>query len=75
MITPWPIKRIYCNLVGVCHDGLIFKLHRCGSSGPLLSLVESFLADRKQRTVLNVEASQWGNVTAGVPQGSILSKY
>ena len=41
-------------------------------SGKLLSLVESFLADRKQRTVLNGKASQLGNVTAGVPQGSIL---
>ena len=41
------------------HDGLIFKLRRCGISGKLLSLVESFLADRKQRTVLNGKASQW----------------
>ena len=42
----------------VWHDGLIFKLRRCGVSGQLLSPVESFLADRKQRTVLNGKASQ-----------------
>ena len=37
----------------VWHDGLIYKLKRCGVSGKLLSLIQSFLKDRKQRTVLN----------------------
>ena len=31
-----------------------------------------FLSNRKQRTVLNVKSSSRGNVSAGVPQGSIL---
>ena len=35
-------------------------------------LLKSFLSDRKQRAVLNGQASAWGNVSAGVPQGSIL---
>ena len=56
----------------VWHEGLIFKLRRCGISGQLLSLIQNFLADRKQRTVLNGKTSDWGKVSAGVPQGSIL---
>ena len=31
-----------------------------------------FLSDRKQRVLLNGQTSEWQNVTAGVPQGSIL---
>ena len=31
-----------------------------------------FLSERKQRTVLNWQSSRWGNISAGVPQGSIL---
>ena len=56
----------------VWHDGLIYKLKRCGVSGQLLSLIQSFLSDRKQRTVLNGKSSIWGDISAGVPQGSIL---
>ena len=32
----------------VWHDGLIYKLKRCSVSGKLLSLIQSFLKDRKQ---------------------------
>ena len=57
----------------VWHNGLIYKLKRCGVSGKLLlSLIQSFLKDRKQRTVLNGKCSNWGDISAGVPQGSIL---
>ena len=38
----------------------------------LLSLIPSFLRDRKQRTVLNRSFSNWGDILPGVPQGSIL---
>ena len=55
----------------VWHDGLIYKLKRCGVSGQLL-LIRSFLSGRKQRTVLNGQSSNWGDSLAGVPQGSIL---
>ena len=56
----------------VWHDGLIYNLKRCGVSGQLLFLIQGFLKDRKQRTVLNGQSSNWGDISAGVPQGSIL---
>ena len=56
----------------VWHEGLVYKLRRCGVSGKLLLLMRSFLSNRKQRTVLNGKTSGWGAIEAGVPQGSIL---
>ena len=44
----------------VGHQGLIYKLHQFGVSGKLLLLMQSFLSDRKQRTVLNGKTSTWG---------------
>ena len=38
----------------------------------LLDLLSSFLSDRKQRVLLNEKTSEWRNVIASVPQGSIL---
>ena len=73
---PLDVRSVYLDLSKafdrVWHDGLIYKLKRCGVSGQLLSLVESFLKNRKQRTVLNGQCSGWGDISAGVPQGSIL---
>ena len=56
----------------VWHRGLIYKLSQFGISGKLMILIQSFLNDRKQRTVLNGKTSTWGTFSAGVPQGSIL---
>ena len=56
----------------VWHKDLIYKLRRFGVSGNLLSLIQNFLANRKQRTLLNSKTSNWGTISAGVPQGSIL---
>ena len=54
------------------NDGIIFKLKQNGISGNLLNLLSNFLRNRKQRVVLNGQASPWVDVNAGVPQGSIL---
>ena len=56
----------------VLYDGLVYKLRQNGVSGQLLSLIQSFMAARMQRAVLNGRTSQWGTISAGVPQGSIL---
>ena len=56
----------------VWHGALIYQLKRCGVSGQLLALIQSFLKDQKQRTVLNDKCSIWRDISAEVPQGSIL---
>ena len=56
----------------VWNDGLIFKLKQNGISGNLLSLLSNFSRNRKQRVVLNGQSSSRADITAGVPQGSIL---
>ena len=56
----------------VWHKGLVLKLKQNGISGNLLNLVCDFLRNRKQRVLLNGQVSDWSDVRAGVPQGSIL---
>ena len=56
----------------VWHEGLIFKLKSYGISGSLLLLIQSFLSGRSQRVVLDGQTSEWTEISAGVPQGSIL---
>ena len=56
----------------VWHEGLIYKLECKGISVNLLTLVKSYLKDRKQRVVLNGRSLEWASVSAGVPQGSVL---
>ena len=56
----------------VWHEGLIYKLKSYGVTGPLLSLLRDFLSGRYQRVVLNGKTSEWKQIKAGVPQGSIL---
>ena len=51
---------------------LIFKLWSYGISNSLLRLFNSFLSKSLQSLVLNGQASEWGEVLVGVPQGSIL---
>ena len=56
----------------VWHEGLIFKLKQDGIYGNLLNLLCDFLRNRKKRVLLNGHVSNWSDVRAGVPQGSIL---
>ena len=56
----------------VWHEGLLFKLKRIGIEGDMISIIESFLSDRKQRVTIYGKFSEWADVQAGVPQGSLL---
>ncbi|CAB4045118.1 Hypothetical predicted protein, partial [Paramuricea clavata] len=56
----------------VWHKGLLYKLKLIGVRDPLLSWFESYLLDRKQRVVIDGQFSQWKNINAGVPQGSVV---
>ena len=50
------------------HKLLIAKLSAYGFGKTSLELIYSYLSSRKQR----VKISNWGNISSGVPQGSIL---
>ena len=39
---------------------------------PVLSLIEAFLKDHKQRVLINGAPSTWHDVISGIPQGSVL---
>jgi hypothetical protein len=56
----------------VWHAGLLFKLKKCGIKGRMLAWLMDYLKNRQQRVIINGVSSQWGNIEAGVPQGSVL---
>ena len=56
----------------VWHEGLIYKLKRIGIEGEMLNILVSFLSERKQRVIIDGQYSEWVDIKAGVPQGSIL---
>ena len=51
---------------------LLHKMEALGISGDLLKSIDSWLKDRKQRTVHKGSCSVWADVLSGVPQGSVL---
>ena len=56
----------------VPHRLLHHKLKSFGFNGVLLNWFHSYLSNRKQRVLIEGEASDWCPVLSGVPQGSIL---
>ena len=70
------VRAIFCDISKafdrVWHKGLLFKLQNVGISGCLLQWFSSYLSGRKQWVVIPGASSDWANIQAGVPQGSIL---
>ena len=56
----------------VNHLKLLNKLSCFGVKENTLNYIQSFLIDRTQTVVLDVESSEEAKVTSGVPQGSVL---
>ena len=50
----------------------MYNRKRLGICGKYYWLIHSFLNDRYQRVVLNVQRSNWSKIKAGVRQSSIL---
>ena len=56
----------------VWHKGLLFKLRQNGIEGTLLKWLSNYLSNRSQKVVLQSATSSSKQITAGVPQGSVL---
>ena len=70
------VRVVFCDVSKafdrVWHESLLLKLEAAGITGNLLTWFRSYLTDRRQRVVLPGVQSNWNNIRAGVPQGSIL---
>ena len=55
----------------VWHNDLLHKMSGIGCSDNVLKWLASYRSGRRQRVVLNGQASDWTPVLAGVPQGSV----
>ncbi|MCG8111690.1 MAG: reverse transcriptase family protein, partial [Candidatus Thiodiazotropha taylori] len=70
------VRTIFCDISKafdrVWHRGLLHKLSSIGCSNSVVRWFLSYLSGRKQRVVINGQASEWATIRAGVPQGSIL---
>lgn len=56
----------------VWHKGLIKKLNAYGFKGNFLNWLTDYLSNRTQQVIIKNNRSNIGNITAGVPQGSVL---
>ena len=70
------VRIVFCDISKafdkVWHSGIIFKLKQIGIRGVLLEWFRDYLQNRLQRVVIRGQNSDWGEIKAGVPQGSVL---
>ena len=70
------VRVVFCDISKafdrVWHRGLLCKLTAAGVTGTALKWFKSYLSNRTQRVVLPGVFSDWKDIKAGVPQGSIL---
>ena len=76
MDTGKEVRVVFCDISKafdrVWHRGLLFKLSSLGIKHQLLNWFKSYLSQRKQRVLYANSTSSWSNISAGVPQGSVL---
>lgn len=56
----------------VDHKILLHKLQNIGIQGKIYNWIKNFLQDRKQKVIVDGEASEPASVKSGVPQGTVL---
>ena len=70
------IRLVFCDITKafdrVWYEGIIYKLQKIGIVGSLLDWFRDYLTDRYQRVMIRGQCSDWGEVKAGVPQGSVI---
>ena len=66
------MRAVFFSFDRVWHCGLIAKLRSIGVEGNLLDWFISYLSCRKQRVIVEEVRSDWHNIEADVPQGSVL---
>ena len=71
------MRVVFCDISKsfdrVWHEGLLLKLEAAGIKGSNeLTWFRSYLSNRKQRVALPGSESQWNDIRAGGPQGSII---
>lgn len=54
-------------------NGLLMKVHKMGICGHAYHWIRSFLTNRSLRVISGDISSDWYDISAGVPQGSVLS--
>ena len=74
--TPADVRGVFLDISKafdkVWHKGLLYKFKSDGVEGELLSLLECYFRDRKQRVVLHGQNSDWRKINFSLPQGSVL---
>ena len=73
------VRVVFCDISKafdrVWHRGLLAKLYHYGITGNLHNWFDSYLSNRFQRVTTPGGCSEWVEIKAGVPQGSILGPF